>query len=66
MALFLETTVFELISKQPVYQYYILNCGTKERFQNHTWLLLLVWLMLGNLLVSCRNFQDRLMLFQIK
>ena len=27
-----------LISKQPVYQYYMLNCDAKERFQNHTWL----------------------------
>ena len=28
-----------LISKQPVYQYNMLNCDVKERFQNHTWLL---------------------------
>ena len=27
-----------LISKQPVYQYYMLKCEAKERFQNHTWL----------------------------
>ena len=25
-----------LISKQPVYQYYMLNCDAKERFLNHT------------------------------
>ena len=25
-----------LISKLPVYQYYMLNCDAKERFQNHT------------------------------
>ena len=25
-----------LISKQPVYQFYMLNCDAKERFQNHT------------------------------
>ena len=27
-----------LISKQPIYQYYMLNFDAKERFQNHTWL----------------------------
>ena len=27
-----------LISKQPVFQYYTLNCEAKECFQNHTWL----------------------------
>ena len=27
-----------LISKQPVYQYHMLNGDAKERFQNHTWL----------------------------
>ena len=27
-----------LISKQLLYQYSMLNCDAKERFQNHTWL----------------------------